>query len=159
MKWQLILITYMLSGWGCNTLTERPASTLAAFTSSSGASLCTIASGGKTIDMRGLNKLPIGFVIDGDAVGIDAKGRGEWKKGAEILGKYKIYREKTDDKYVITLKWTDGASHGSPPLSSSTPTLQHIEYLTITSKNGTTSQNLYTYHSGHNGEAGTPPSC
>ena len=153
MKWLLILIIYVLGGLGCNTLTERPGSTLAAFTNSSGASLCTIAAGGKTIDMRGLNNLPVGFVIDGEAVGIDAKGSGEWKKGAEVLGKYKIFRENTDDKYVITLKWTDNTSSGS------TPVLQHIEYLTITSKSGNTSQNMYTYHSGHNGEAGTPPSC
>ena len=100
--------------------------------------------------MRGQNNLPVGFIIDGEAVGIDAKGSGEWKKGTEVLGKYKIYREKTNDKYDITLKWTDGATAA---------TLQSIEYLTITSKNGSASLNLYTYHSGHNGEAGTAPSC
>ena len=150
MKWQLSLIAYMLSGWGCNTLTNAPASKAATFTNSSGASLCTIAVGEKTIEMRGLNTHPIGFVIDGEAVGIDAKGSGEWKEGTEVLGKYKIYRETTDDTYAITLKWTDGAT---------TSTLQHIEYLTISSKDGTTSHNLYTYHSEHNGEAGTAPSC
>ena len=164
MKAKLILITYVMGGWGCSALTEHPASALSAFTSSSGASLCTISAGDKTIDMRGQENLPVGFVIDGNAVGIDAKGSGEWHKGAEVLGTYKIFRENADDKYIIILKWTDDTSQDSAPLSasqdsaplSSSTTLQRIEYLTIASKDGT---NLYTYHSGHHGDSGNSPSC
>ena len=142
----LLAITALVYGmWSC--LAERPARSLSVFSSNSGSSLCSITNGGTSIELRGDDNAPAGFVVDTVVVEIEEKGDGEWKNNTQMLGKYKIYSAKDNDTYSITLKWTEGGSMS---------VLKRIEYLIIEHKS---KQNLYTYYSSHNGKYGIAPIC
>ena len=149
---RLVLCMVMFVGgiWNCNDLTKDGTSqVLSAFDVNSGGMLCSTTANSTPIELRGNSTAPAGVVIDGVAIALAEKGSGKWQKGAEELGRYKIYQSSHED-YAITLKWTEGGSM---------TVLKRIEHFSIASKSTTGEQELYTYQGGHNDKVGTPPSC